>query len=168
MTSPILRSASGSGSQMMASWPLRAKRAAQPAPMTPPPSSPTVLTSSIPPPPATLAEPQARRGHVTRPAPEGTSVLGGVARDDRPPTPPDEQTPAGRNAQPLIRGDGRGMGGKDGEEGGPAGGESLGGEMPRRRGAEPLPARVGLRAVRAQPGEARRREPEPLARHGDE
>src|SRR5258708_24616361 len=110
MTSPILRSASGSGSQMMASWPLRAKRAAQPAPMTPPPSSPTVLTSSIPPPPATLAEPQARRGHVTRPAPEGTSVLGGVARDDRS-TPHDEQNPARSKAHPLIQGDGRGIAG---------------------------------------------------------
>src|SRR5258708_36326183 len=104
MTSPILRSASGSGSQMMASWPLRAKRAAQPAPMTPPPSSPTVLTSSIPPPPATLAEPQARRGHVTRPAPEGTSVLGGVARDHRS-TPHHEHNSAASAGPPALKGD---------------------------------------------------------------
>src|SRR6266853_2945320 len=46
-TSPSLRSASGSRSQTTTSRPLRAQRAAQPAPMTPPPRRPMVLMSAI-------------------------------------------------------------------------------------------------------------------------
>src|SRR5258708_1002888 len=49
ITSPILRSASGSRSQTTTSWPIRAQRAAHPAPMTPPPRRPTVLTCCMPP-----------------------------------------------------------------------------------------------------------------------